>query len=276
MRKLWAIGLAVYTCILVFTFAAWGETREKLPPLQPHPLPPSLAQWQDQSNSGDYFPEIKPTPAGYLIWSEFPIKVFVEPEKNSKVGASLTDNLAIAAKELKQKPLLPIAKKLTKSVPTKWVNATLEAIKEWNVYLPLEVVKDSTIADILIWRSAPAWKPSFDRNTGRFQLPRARTAEARYEFYRRQSAKGETVLSHKFTINVSSNKVSDYILPTMRHELGHALGIWGHSPVETDALYFSQVRDSPPISRRDVNTLKIIYQQPTRLGWQLAPISYGD
>ncbi|XWK91032.1 MAG: peptidase [Phormidium sp.] len=273
MRKLWTLGLAVFTCILVFTFAVWGE--EKLPPLQPHPLPPSLAQWQDSSNSGDYFTEIKPTPAGYLVWFQFPIKVFVEPEKNSqevslnKVGAGLADNLAIAAKELKQNPPVPTAKELTKSAPTKWVNAAREAIKEWNVYLPLEVVEDSKIADILIWRSAPAWKPTFDRNTGRFQLPRARTAEARYEFYRRQSAKGETVLSQRFTIQVNPNKVSDYILPTMRHELGHALGIWGHSPVETDALYFSQVRHSPPISPRDINTLKRIYQQPTRLGWKL-------
>ena len=255
MRKLWAISLAVWTCILVFTFAVWGE--EKLPPLQPHPLPPSLAQWQDSSNSGDYFTEIKPTPVGYLVWSEFPIKVFVEPENNSTVGVGLTDRFPNTATEL------------TKSAATKWVNAALEAIKEWNVYLPLEIVADSNIADILIWRSAPAWKPTFDRNTGRFQLPRARTAEAHYQFYRRQSAPGKTVLSQRFTINVNPNKVSDYFLPTMRHELGHALGIWGHSPIETDALYFSQVRNSPPISLRDVNTLKKIYQQPTRLGWKL-------
>jgi len=274
MRQLSAIALAVCTCILVFTFAAWGETTEKLPPMQPHPLPPSLAQWQDSSNSGDYFTEIKPTPAGYLVWSEFPIKVFVEPEKNSgevslnKVGAGLADKLAIVAKELKQNPP-GSAKELTKTAVTKWVNAALEAIKEWNVYLPLEVVEDSNIADILIWRSAPAWKPTFDRNTGRFELPRARTAETRYQFYRRQSAQGETVLSQRFTIQVNPNKVSDYILPTMRHELGHALGIWGHSPVETDALYFSQVRNSPPISQRDINTLKRIYEQPTGLGWKL-------
>jgi predicted Zn-dependent protease len=31
--------------------------------------------------------------------------------------------------------------------------------------------------------------------------------------------------------------------------------------------YFSQVRNPPPISPRDVNTLKRIYQQPTSLGW---------
>lgn len=267
MRKLWAISLAVWTCILVSTFAVWGE--EKLPPLQSHPLPPSLEQWQDSSNSGDYFAEIKPTPVGYLVWSEFPIKVFVEPENNSTVGAGLADKFGNTAKELTQNPPLPVATELTKTTHTKWVNAALEAIKEWNVYLPLEVVADSDIADILIWRSAPAWKPTFDRNTGRFNLPRARTAEARYQFYRRQSAPSKTVLSQRFTINVNPNKVSDYFLPTMRHELGHALGIWGHSPVETDALYFSQVRNSPPISRRDVNTLKKIYQQPTRLGWKL-------
>lgn len=245
MRKLWAIGLAAFTCILVFIFGAWGETTEKLPPLQPHPLPPFLAQWQDSSNSGDYFTEVKPTLAGYLVWSEFPIKVFVEPEKHS-------GEVSLNAEKAQ-----------------KWVNAALEAIKEWNVYIPLEIIEDSTIADILIWRSAPPWKPTFDRNTGRFQLPRARTAETRYQFYRRQSAQGETLLSQKFTINVNPNKVSDYILPTMRHELGHALGIWGHSPVETDALYFSQVRNSPPISPRDVNTLKKVYQQPTRLGWKI-------
>ena len=37
---------------------------------------------------------------------------------------------------------------------------------------------------------------------------------------------------------------------------------------ETDVLYFSQVRNPPAISARDVNTLKRVYEQPTRLGWE--------
>ena len=53
----------------------------------------------------------------------------------------------------------------------------------------------------------------------------------------------------------------------MIHEIGHALGIWGHSPEVTDALYFAQVRQPPLISARDVNTRKRVYAQPTRLGW---------
>ncbi len=48
--------------------------------------------------------------------------------------------------------------------------------------------------------------------------------------------------------------------------LGHALGIWGHSQLETDALYFSQVRKPAFISVRDVNTLKKVYEQSTALG----------
>jgi predicted Zn-dependent protease len=71
------------------------------------------------------------------------------------------------------------------------------------------------------------------------------------------------------TIQLSPDQSDRYTLATARHELGHALGIWGHSPLETDAMYFSQVRDSPEISIRDVNTLKHIYEQPTRLGWPL-------
>ena len=71
------------------------------------------------------------------------------------------------------------------------------------------------------------------------------------------------------TVEVSSNFTGVSLLATMRHELGHALGIWGHSPNENDALYYSQVSNPVGISARDINTLKEIYQQPTKLGWQI-------
>jgi len=47
------------------------------------------------------------------------------------------------------------------------------------------------------------------------------------------------------------------------------LGIWGHSLLQTDIMYFSQVRKPPFISIRDVNTLKRVYEQPTSLGWSI-------
>ncbi|MBA3924661.1 MAG: peptidase, partial [Nostocaceae cyanobacterium] len=71
-------------------------------------------------------------------------------------------------------------------------------------------------------------------------------------------------------IILSPSQTGEYLSAATRHEFGHALGIWGHSPLQTDTMYFSQVRHPPAISPRDVNTLKKIYAQPTSLGWTVS------
>ena len=78
------------------------------------------------------------------------------------------------------------------------------------------------------------------------------------------------MLCHRFEITINPTQSGDYLRAAVRHEFGHALGIWGHSPEATDALYFSQTRTPAAISDRDLNTLKRIYEQPTRLGWWVA------
>ncbi|MBE9126218.1 MULTISPECIES: matrixin family metalloprotease [unclassified Coleofasciculus] len=218
-----------------------------LPMPQVHPLPPTLAHWQDSTHAGDYFSEIKLTPVNYLVWSQFPVKVYVE------------------------RPKEPVESSASAQRFQNWMDAVLQAVGEWNAYLPLEVVSQSEGADIAILRSRPPLQASLNRETGKFDSIRARTAETRYEFYLRQSEneKRFDIIAQKFTIQLSPDQSVDFTIATARHELGHALGIWGHSPVETDALYFSQVRNPPGISARDINTLKRIYQQPTRLGWTL-------
>ncbi|MBN3887872.1 MAG: peptidase [Nostoc sp. JL31] len=199
-------------------------------PLKPHPLPTTLAQWQDNTNSGDYFSQITTTQVGYLVWSQFPIRVYVEPPK------------AISKEQAKA-----------------WVNGVLQGVQEWSTYLPLTVVEQPEIADITIARKAPPLQISPGSN-----IPRARSAQTTYELYT-----SNKVLSHRFTILLSPSQTGEYLIAAARHEFGHALGIWGHSPLQTDALYFSQVRNPPPISPRDVNTLKRVYEQPTTLGWSL-------
>jgi predicted Zn-dependent protease len=226
--------------------AAAESSSSSLPTPQTHPLPTTLAQWHDTTGSSDYFSEIKLTPVGYLVWYQFPVKVYVERPTNSAESLS----------EVKRFQ--------------DWVEAVLRAVQEWSVYLPLEVVNQRVAADILILRSRPPLQASINRETGKLNIPRARSAETRYEFYLRKAVEApQEVLSQRFTIQLSPDQPVDYTLATARHELGHALGIWGHSPLETDTMYFSQVRNPPQISNRDINTLKRIYEQPTRLGWPL-------
>jgi len=197
---------------------------------KPHPLPPTLAEWQDSTNSGDYFSQVRTTQVGYLIWSQFPVRVYVEPPK------AVSENQAKG-----------------------WVNSVLQGVQEWNTYLPLTIVQQPEVADIMIVRKAPPLQISPGSN-----ISRARSAQSTYELYT-----SNKVLSHRFTILLSPSQTGKYIQAATRHEFGHALGIWGHSPLQTDALYFSQVRNPSLISVRDVNTLKRVYEQPTSLGWSL-------
>ncbi|MDB9373685.1 peptidase [Nodularia sphaerocarpa] len=195
-----------------------------------HPLPPTLAQWQDHTNTGDYFSQVEKTQIGYLVWSQFPVKVYVEiPQAASNTQAQA------------------------------WFSSVLETVQEWSAYLPLVVVEKADIADITILRKAPPLQFSRDGN-----FPRARSAQATYEL-----DNSNNILSHRFTILLSPTQTGMFLKAASRHELGHALGIWGHSDLPTDALYFSQVRNPPPISPRDVNTLKRVYEQPTSLGWSV-------
>jgi len=226
-RQLVIWGLAIVTGLLVVLTSMRFSAANPINFLgKSHPLPISLNQWQDSTNSGDYFEQVKLTEVGYLIWSQFPIKVYINSTQ---------------LRELLQ------------------VNA---AVQEWSAYLPLQIVEQPEIADISISFQTPPLR--------RTNLLRARSALTRYELYINKVTASTPVLAHRCTIILSPNQPNKYLKAAALHELGHALGIWGHSLVTSDALYFSQVSNPPSISARDINTLKRIYQQPTRLGWKVA------
>ena len=242
MQKFLALAIAIFFAILSNRNLALSQsTGEDLPPLKVHPLPESLRNWKDNNGSDDYFNRIESTPLGYLVWSQFPVKVYIEQP------VSFSDSAA--DKRFQQ-----------------WVAAVEQAIAQWDEYLPLEIVSEAETADITVWRSQPERKAKRNPDTGLFDIPRAVTAETKYQFYLESDS---SIVAHKMTVYISPNFAGVSLLATIRHELGHALGIWGHSPNIEDALYFSQVSNPLPISNRDINTLKKIYRQPTKLGWKI-------
>ena len=239
----WVLVSFVAVCLVLISGHKYQAIAEvKLQATGFHPLPSSLEQWQT-TEEDDYFDLIDSTPAGYLVWWRFPLKVYLEP-----VTAEVSST---SAEHTRQQ---------------QWQANVQTALAEWNQYLPLEEVNQKESADIIILRSQTAREFKLNPDTGLYDIPRAITAQTTYEFYLTEP---EKVLAHKMQINISPDLSANATLAAARHELGHALGIWGHSDRETDALYFSQVRDTPQISPRDINTLKKIYQQPTKLGWQL-------
>ena len=224
------VAFCTFIIIIISQFqsdaASLNTLNHRLPSPQIHPLPATLTNWKDSTDNSDYFNEVKSLEFGYLVWSQFPIKVYVEQVTDSNSSQS-------------------------------WSKTVLNSVLEWGVYLPLEVVDELEKADIRILHESPLLRQG--------QL-RARSGETRYELY--VSKQGDkSILSHRCTIWLNPSQTGKYIAAVARHEFGHGLGIWGHSPVDTDVMYFAQVRTPPPISVRDINTLKRVYEQPTRLGW---------
>ncbi len=201
-----------------------------------YPLPSRLeAVLEPQGTVEDYFDQISPSPQGYLLWSSWPVLVYLEPSQASS-GSALAQRQAV------------------------WQNQAEGAIADWSRYLHLEITDDKAQANIVILRKQPPlrWEKG--------KISRARHAETRFRIIRDRDADGQSCLRHQQTVYVGDRQGPQQLRGTLRHELGHALGLWGHSPNPGDALYAGQIADPPEISQSDLNTLGKLYGQPTLLG----------
>lgn len=250
---------------------------DRLPPPQAHPLPPSLQPASvfpgtgllsalppagdaptaspdrsartagpstDFGPSTDYFDQIRPTPLGYLVWSQFPVWVYREAV-TARAGSG---------EALRQE---------------QWRSAVEQAVGAWQSYVPLAWTDDREAADIQILRSRPPLRYQDDGS-----IARARTAETRYQLRLVPTAIAPTpgdalLLQPQFTLYLGPGQAPAQLATTARHELGHALGLWGHSLDPQDVMYGEQTAQPQAVSQRDVNTLRRVYQQPTRMGWPL-------
>jgi len=233
MGRTWLWGGAIALLLWLIPGPVIGAS---LPALHPHPLP---SQFQTFATGDDYFAALESTPLGALVWSDFPITVALDLAGEDPAKAQV------------------------------WLAAVRQGLEDWQTYLPLVETADRETADIVVVRSRPPREITIDRAAGRLNIPPAQHGQARYQVYLTPTEPPR--LAHRFTVYVSPHQGPKQTAGTARPALGDALGIWGHRPDPQDALYETQVSDPPPISQRDLNTLKRVYQQPTRLGWPLTP-----
>lgn len=207
-----------------------------LPPVPPrvHPLPGFAQPWPLVDD--DYFGEIKTTSRGYLVWSNFPVKVYIDPPQE-----------------------------LTERKSERWLKAVRRAIADWQVYFPLQEVTDPDAASIVIVPLLPPRNIQVDRENQRLIIPDLQRGRASYEFYTQLTDPPQII--QRFRVYLSPEQNAKHTRGTARHEIGHALGIWGHSPDSDDVMFEQQVYKPPEISDRDLSVLRRIYAQPTQLGW---------
>jgi predicted Zn-dependent protease len=137
------------------------------------------------------------------------------------------------------------------------------------------VVSDSGSADVIV-RAGSAPGVQFARQAGR--APGDRFARMRLNSALAPECAGATDLDisddHtqlRLPVRVYVDSRSDPTAPglpaclalTTTHELGHALGIWRHSEVATDLMFFDPGVDTP--SDRDLATAEMIYHLPANV-----------
>lgn len=150
-----------------------------------------------------------------------------------------------------------------------WAQGAREALKIWQDMLPLELVAEPQEADIRFnWEADPDMEAGqVGEETDWVQFRRVGSA---------LSGRKVAVVS----VNLSRRWSKDEMRAIVLHELGHALGIAGHSPSKGDIMYW-KVQESNrrlsvpgviyPIafkslvskpSQRDLNTLIRLYNTP--------------
>ena len=148
---------------------------------------------------------------------------------------------------------------------TRWQEAVEAALAAWQPLLPIQVVTDEAAAQVRIWRRRPPLRTGADGRS------RASHGRAMLQLLAVERQPGRWRLEPAVTVLISPGQRREALQATAVHELGHAFGLWGHSPDPADAL--AAAPGAVPVlvpSARDRATLSWLRRQPTRFGTYLA------
>lgn len=135
------------------------------------------------------------------------------------------------------------------------------AIADWKsafLYgeLDARLVADSNEADVLVRNATPPAAPPFSARL----LRRAPECQGATDLDIIGDALQLPVRVYVHQRLAGPGLAACYRL-TLRHELGHAFGIWNHSPSDADAMYSDPVLDG--LSDADRQTLEYLYHFPS-------------
>ena len=150
----------------------------------------------------------------------------------------------------------------------RWQQGVSAALEAWASLLPLVRVDDPAAAQVRLLRRRP---PLGLDASGRSRASRGRALLSLLAVQRRP---GDWRLEPAVTVLIDPGQRLEALQATAVHELGHAFGLWGHSPDPADALAHS-AGPLPVLrpSRRDRLTLEWLQRQPTPFGgpWPAPP-----
>ena len=140
-----------------------------------------------------------------------------------------------------------------------WTMAVQASLSVWEEVLPITRVMSPAQAHIQIFQRRPPRR----RIGSQWRASNGRSRLQVVEVQRR----GQWRLEPRVDVLVSPELRASVIEATAIHELGHAFGLWGHSPQPNDVMAVHQnQKPVVKLSQRDRVTLNWLYQRATGFG----------
>lgn len=181
-------------------------------------------------------------------------------ELDNKIGPNFIDNVLYEGKLVRWNNAAPITYAMTNNIPVPeyYYDSVRKAFQNWqratNGLITFNEISDISKAKInVIFTNDVPEDRVYDPEQSGNVIPTIKDAELiRMDI----NLKNADLNGNQYN--------SDSLTELAQHEIGHALGLWGHSAYDGDVMayhddYINEYSTLKPLSHRDINTLMFVY-----------------